>query len=417
MSFASVSGAIDLATIRVAPVKGDDAIRWDKLMSEHHYLGGPGLSGERLRHVAFSDDGQWLALLGWSSAAFKCQSRDHWIGWLPSQQWRRLPLVVNNSRFLILPWVRQPHMASRILSLSVRRLDTDFRNAYGHGVLVAETFVDGKRYRGTCYRAAGWEVIGETRGYRRQAGRYIAHGHPKLVLVKQLHGQAKNWLRAPHPPSSYLPKEIHMDPLALPLIGPGSLKEALKTIPDPRSSQGLSHKDFSGLLTLIAMATLAGMKSFQAMADYVEALPKDILAACGCRADRRGRRCPPSEATIRRAATSVQGDLLDQTVTTWMRLRGHWRNDGAIAIDGKTLRGSHHSGTGQIQMVAACTHTTGVVLSQMEVELIEGELPLALDVLDRLPDEFVAGRMITFDALHTQHTHAYKVCKKGATFF
>lgn len=415
MTSCAGSQPIDLRALRVEPVSGAAAVRWDGLMSEHHYLGGPGLAGERLRHVAMSPDGVWLALLGWSSCALKCQVRDQWIGWLPSQQWRLLRLVVNNSRFLVLPWARQPHVASRVLALSVRRLDGDFRAAYGHGVLVAETFVDGSRFRGTCYRAAGWQDLGATRGFRRHAGRYLAHGQPKRVFVKPLHGRARALLCAAIPPNGYLPQELAMDPQALRLFGPGSLKEALGVISDPRSKQGQSQKDFAGLLTLISVATLAGMKSFVAMADYIAELPAKILAECGCRADLHGNRHPPSEATIRRTATHVDADHLDQVVAAWMRQQGHWRDDQAIAIDGKTLRGSHLAGADPVQLVAACTHTTGVVLAQMEVELSSGELPLALDVLDRLPDDLVAGRMVTFDALHTQHTHAEAVRKKGAT--
>lgn len=406
---------IDLRFIRVVVVSGTAIDRWNELMSQHHYLGGPGLVGERIRQVAVSSEGEWLALLGWSSGAFKCQARDQWIGWLPSQQWRRLPLVVNNSRFLVLPEGRQAHLASRVLGLAVRRLDADFRAAYGHGVLIAETFVDGSRFRGTCYRAAGWQELGSTRGFRRHAGQYIAHGQPKQIFVKPLHRLAREILRDAAAPQAYLPKESAMDPLAMHITGPGSLLEALREITDPRNKQGQSHKNFAGLLTLVSMANLAGMMSFQAMSDYVQALPQKILAACGCHSDGHGRRRPPSEATIRRAATSVNGDELDQVVSRWLQAQGHWRDDEAIAIDGKTLRGSHRAGKDPVQLVAACTHATGVVLAQMEVELESGEMPLALDVLDRIPDHLVNGRMITFDALHTQHTHAEAVGKKGAT--
>lgn len=417
MSIAVQVDRIDLRHIHVDVVASGESTVWDQLMCEHHYLGSPGLVGERIRQVAVDAAGRWLALIGWSSAAFKCQARDRWIGWLPSQQWRRLPLVANNSRFLILPWARQAHLASRVLGLAVRRLDGDFRRRYGHGIVVAETFVDGSRFRGTCYLAAGWTEIGATVGYGRVSGRYVAHGQPKRVFLKPLHPMAQTLLSGAAAPTAYLPRETYMDPLALRLTGIGSLKEALGEIEDPRNRQGQSHKDFAGILTVLAMATLAGMKSFQAMADYAEQLPSDILRSCGFAKDRRGRQRAPSEPTLRRAATKVSAERIDQVTSEWLRGQCDWHNDEAIAIDGKTLRGSHLGGTNQVQLVAACTHTTGVVLAQAQIETTAGELPVGIELLDSISDDLLRGRMITYDALHTQHEHAKAILKKTPTSF
>jgi len=105
-----------------------------------------------------------LALLGWCAGAFKVGVRDRWIGWAREQQWRRLPLVANNCRFLVPPRGRVPNLASRALALSARRLSADMEARFGHPVLLAETFVDPSRFRGVCYRAAGWGEVGATRG-------------------------------------------------------------------------------------------------------------------------------------------------------------------------------------------------------------------------------------------------------------
>src|SRR5690606_28026586 len=127
------------------------------------------LVGEALRYVATEGE-RWLALLGWSTAAFKCGPRDAWIGWPERLQWPRLRLIASNARFVVLPQARQPHLASRVLGLSCRRLSRDWQAAFGHPVFLAETFVDSERFLGTCYRAAGWTLLGETKGFGRSAG-------------------------------------------------------------------------------------------------------------------------------------------------------------------------------------------------------------------------------------------------------
>ena len=102
-------------------VKPDEVVRWDELMAAHHYLGFRTLVGESLKYVA-EQDGSWLALLGWGTAAFKCSPRDRWIGWSQSQQWQRLRFIANNLRFVILPGPRRPNLASKVLGGNLRRL-------------------------------------------------------------------------------------------------------------------------------------------------------------------------------------------------------------------------------------------------------------------------------------------------------
>ena len=165
---------------------GAERAEWDRLMDEHHYLGFRRLFGGGVRHVAETADGRWLALLGWQCGAFKAKARDAWIGWTPEQQFRRLRLVANNTRFLILPDARAPNLASRALSLSLRRLSSDMEAALGHPALLAETFVDPSRFEGTCCRASNWTELGETRGCAKSHGGWVAHGRPKRVFVRPL---------------------------------------------------------------------------------------------------------------------------------------------------------------------------------------------------------------------------------------
>ena len=137
-------------------------------LSQFHYLGFGGAVGENLQYVVRDSQDQLLAYVVFGAAAWKCQSRDHFIGWSASQRQRNLGLIVNNTRFLILPWVKVPHLASWILGQVTRRLARDWQAKYGHGIVLLETFVERERFRGTAYRAANWLVVGATTGRTRQ---------------------------------------------------------------------------------------------------------------------------------------------------------------------------------------------------------------------------------------------------------
>ena len=137
------------------------------LLQRHHYLGLRNSVGENLKYLAGDRHGRPLACLLFGAAAWKAKARDEWIGWTSEQRERTLPLLANNTRFLVLPWVRVPHLASHVLGRVVGRLHADWRWKYGHGIELLETFVDRERFRGTCYRAAGWLHVGATAGRSR----------------------------------------------------------------------------------------------------------------------------------------------------------------------------------------------------------------------------------------------------------
>lgn len=176
-------------TVRM--VRPEEIARWDKMMQEHHYLGVQPSVGETLRHVA-EIEGQWVALLSWGTAALKLAPRDGWIGWTKEQQYKRLKYIANNVRFLILPGHQLKNLASRVLSLSTRRLWDDWQAVHGHPVVLAETFVDPSRFLGTCYKAAGWDVLGKTRGFGRHGRQWEQHERPKLIFVRPLKRLARS---------------------------------------------------------------------------------------------------------------------------------------------------------------------------------------------------------------------------------
>jgi hypothetical protein len=136
---------------------------WNEYIQRYHYLGYTHLSGAQLRYFV-TINGQFIALLGFGAAAWKTAPRDQFIGWSPQQRQHHRHLVVNNARFLILPWVRSKGLASKILGHIARRLPADWQQRYGYRPVLLETFVQSDRFRGTCYKAANWIHVGQTTG-------------------------------------------------------------------------------------------------------------------------------------------------------------------------------------------------------------------------------------------------------------
>ncbi len=155
-------------------------------LRRHHYLGFKGAVGENLQYVIGDGQGRRLACLVFGAAAWKCQDRDQFIGWSAPQRQSNLSLIANNTRFLILPSVRVPHLGSWILGQVQRQLAPDWEAKYGHRVVLAETFVEAPRYRGTVYRAANWQRIGRTRGRTRQDRHTCIQAPAKDIYVYPL---------------------------------------------------------------------------------------------------------------------------------------------------------------------------------------------------------------------------------------
>lgn len=160
----------DLGPLTVREVSSDAASRgrFAAALAEFHYLGFRGTVGENLQYTVTDGRGRLLACLLFGAAAWKCRARDTFIGWTAEQRQRRLPLIANNTRFLILPFVRVPHLASWTLGQLLGRLSTDWERKYGHGISLVETFVERDRFAGTSYKAANWLCLGSTTGRSRQ---------------------------------------------------------------------------------------------------------------------------------------------------------------------------------------------------------------------------------------------------------
>jgi hypothetical protein len=166
----------------VRAVSKDDNLQWNGLVTAYHYLGSSRIVGRQLKYSVYHA-GRPIACLGWGDAAWAISDRDRWIGWTASQRERNRHRIVNNVRFLILPWVHVPNLASFLLGKFRALLPADWLDIYGYSPLLLETFVDVRFFRGTCYRAANWIELGLTAGYSKVGAGHHNSQKPKALFV------------------------------------------------------------------------------------------------------------------------------------------------------------------------------------------------------------------------------------------
>lgn len=180
--------------IQVVAPKEPDYHRFQRYLAQYHYLGFGGPIGENLGYLIRSRTGVDLACLLFGAAAWQCAPRDQWIGWSPEQRAQGLPFIANNSRFLILPWVRVAHLANYILAQIAPRIDADWQARYHHRLYLLETFVQQDRFRGISYQAANWIHVGQTTGRTRQSQRHRdnqVHAPVKDIFLYPLSSNAR----------------------------------------------------------------------------------------------------------------------------------------------------------------------------------------------------------------------------------
>jgi hypothetical protein len=351
---------VNLSEVVVRPVRRFEEHRYQELMGKHHYLGSLPKISETLWYVASLGD-EWVALISFSASALKCAARDRWIGWNFRHQYDRLKLVVNNSRFLILPDSHVPNLGSRVLSLCRKRLPCDWQERFGHPALLLETFVDPVRFRGTVYRADNWRYVGDTRGFRRAGKGYTPRESPKMVFVTPLQTDAQTILsRATLEPSyrtggsKIMLSADHMQ----------SLPSFFADIPDPRRTQGRRHR-LSTVLAIAAGATLCGMRGYKAMADWAKNLGQKALRRFGCRYE-NGRSVVPSESIIRDVLIRVDPVHLDHALRRWNELYG--KEDKSLAIDGKTMCNAIDGEGHQVHIMSVVGHESTACYTQKKWE-------------------------------------------------
>jgi hypothetical protein len=175
----------ELKDLRLELVERKSGALWNEYIDRYHYLGYKPLSGAQLRYFAYAGE-RPVALLGFGAAAWKTAPRDEWIGWSRSERRRNLGGVVNNARFLILPWIRVRSLGSKLLSMAARRLPGDWSGRYGYRPVLLESFVEAKRFSGTCYRAANWLCVGHTQGRGKLGDHRLGQVPVKTVWVYAL---------------------------------------------------------------------------------------------------------------------------------------------------------------------------------------------------------------------------------------
>lgn len=184
---------ISLNSIKLKMIRGTkDERLWDFLIDKYHYLGYRTLIGHFLKYLIYDERERLLGCMGFVDAVLKLNLRDKWIGWSEEEKRKNLHLVVNNSRFLILPWVKVKNLASKILSLASKKLPEDWNLYYGYRPVLLETFVDTGKFTGTSYKAANWIYLGRTKGKGRCGMKYFIHNQPKDIYVYPLR---KDYLR------------------------------------------------------------------------------------------------------------------------------------------------------------------------------------------------------------------------------
>ena len=426
-----------LREVRVRLIEPAEQSRFDELLAREHYLKNSTVVGQALRYVA-QYEGQWLALLVFSSAAFHIKPRDRWLQWSARQVAQRRHLIAQNQRFLVLAASgRWPNLASRVLKLVCDRLAEDWRRHFGHPVLALETFVDPQRFRGTCYKAAGWERLGATQGCQRDwQDFYTDTKHPKEIWVRALSSSALEQLRAPQLPAALAGQKRPLPPACpVPTDQLPSLWQCFRDrLTDPRKPKGKRHQ-LATVLTLIALAVAAGCKNPHAIAEFAHSLNHAQRRHLRCR-PRPGtrRQCDvPGERTFRRLLKSVKAELLKEVLVEWMRQEDPSPVE-VLHLDGKVVKNA--------QAAPACA-TAHEVENEIPVELQKPKADKALTLVNfitgdqqlveqvavpqntneeaavaaHLPKMDLAGICVTADAAHTTKANARQLTQgNGADY-
>lgn len=386
-----------ISGIEIRAVSAEERSRWIELCNAHHYLGFKGCFGYSILYCAVYK-GKWVGLLSWSASALALKMRDEWIGWTPSMRLARSNLVLNNSRFLILPeFSKIQNLASRILSLNIKRLRKDWFNRFKLKPVLCETFVDPTRFHGGCYRASGWQEIGQTAGYKRTVGGFSKDSTPKKIFVFPLHHRALNILRNPNFVDVNGKEQFLFDVYCLPIEGRGGLIDALEYIEDPRSRLGRQHSLVS-ILGIAAGAMLSGAQSFKAIGDWSKQLSTRQLGKLRCR-----KKTPPSLTTIKETIYRIDTEQFDQVIYSWLsKLALTNTKAKCLSIDGKVLRGSrkNHPKKNAVQLLSALLHKERITVSQRQIANKTNEIPMVNKLLEDIED--LSETCVTLDALHCQ---------------
>ena len=378
--------------------------RFNDLIIEQHYLKDATLVGERLCYVA-EYKGRWLALMAWSAPAYHVRERDEWIGWTEEQRRHRLGWLANNSRFLILEDAHYPNLASRVMGLCLQRLSRDWEARWAHGLLAAESFVDGQLFRGTSYAVSGWTQVGQTDGWgRHRQDFYVRHDRPKQLWVRELRTGARELLRAERLPPEW--KELESPVVPRCTYGVKALVRMMEYFQQVKDWRGVIKRyPCASLLAVVLCATLCGVTRGQRdLAAFARGLTPAQRRVLRFRKDRRTGEYPaPGETTFFRLLRHVDPHELEQALLGCQEhvLGPPTEADRLIAYDGKKLRSSRG-----IELASGFSVQTGRWMGTEAVATGSNEIPAIQRLLARTD---LTGKTAVRDALNTQEQTARQV--------
>ncbi len=384
----------------------DDIARCDQTLIEQHYLHDVTLVGEHLRY-AFVYQGRWLALATWSSAALHIKDRDQFIGWSPEQCRRRLPLLANNSRLLVLPDCPYPNLISCFMKRMLAQLSEDWQRRWGHPLAMVETFVDPRLYQGTAYKVSGWSHLGKTAGWKRDADDfYEKHGAPKQIWVRELVKKACVKLRAAQLPEAWAKVEEAQNPRCTAKAEEirGLMESVEQEVPEFRRRQALAYP-LSGLVCLVVMAMAQGVvRGPTDLAIYADTLSQAQLRALQFRRDRRsGKARCPKKTVFTTLLHQVDEDLIERVLLRWQAQILGPPQDRIVIVDGKKVR---HAGVEIVNAVDSQGRFLGSVLTECK----SNEIPAARRLLR---GQDLLNKMVLSDAKHTNAETAQQIVFEG----
>ena len=400
-----------LDTVKVRLLEAEEHRRFQALLAKHHYLGRIKPVGERLCYVATDEQGQWLGLLVFNGAAKHLKHRDHWIGWTPLQQDRRLRLVANNSRFLLLPDRTVPNLGSKVLGLVLSRLSEDWKTRYQHPVVLVESFVDPEQFDGTVYSAQGWEELGQTDGWGRcRRDYYVKHNKPKRLFVRELCRNGRRSLQAEHLRPELAAVETREIPACHHKVQEiRSISGHFRQVPEYR--QRVESYPLWSLLTLILLAVLSGAPRGQKdLSKFSKRLTQAQRRALGIRRNPQGKHPAPSQTTLNRFFQKVNAAKINAAILAIQtQIRGPVPQGGLIVMDGKEPK--HGPGDSVLTVIHAPSQ---YYIDSALVDQKTNETPVARALMSPLN---LQGRIVAADALHTQaETARMIVMEKGGDY-